>query len=160
MKISILRNHTSMSQEVYMVNQNDFHFWQTDGTPDYLLVNQSKCLGIRGRNNNFSGSCIVLKPARVVFSPLIPSLLAPCVHRRLDQQLLLHCVTVCTRWKWVIITRNLEQRETAICSGWMCGNCCWPFFLFPILASIHFCPRTAFAFYVASQEITNTLGRE
>lgn len=60
-----------------MVNQNDFHFWQTDGTPDYLLVNQSKCLGIRGRNNNFSGSCIVLKPARVVFSPLIPSLLAP-----------------------------------------------------------------------------------
>lgn len=67
MKISILRSHTSMSQEICVVNQNDFDFWQTDGTPDYLLVNQSKCLGIQGRNNNFSGNCIVLKPVRVGF---------------------------------------------------------------------------------------------
>lgn len=74
-KVSVLRNHTSMSQEVCMVNQNDSDFWQTDGTPDYLLVNKSKWLGIQGRNNIFSGNCIVLKPAGVFF-PLIPSLLA------------------------------------------------------------------------------------
>lgn len=62
-----------------MVNQNGSGFWQTDGTPDYLLVNQSKCLEIQGRNNNFSGNCIVWKAARVgvVLFLLIPSLLPP-----------------------------------------------------------------------------------
>jgi len=98
-----------------MVNQNDSDFWPTGATPDNLLVNQSKCLEIQGRNNNFSGNCIGVKPARVVFFP--------CVHYRLDQQLLLHCVMMCARWKWVIITRNLEQTETAVCVAG-CGNSC------------------------------------
>lgn len=54
-----------------MVYQNDSDFRQTDGTPDYLLVNQSNVLGIQGRNNfnSFSGNCIVLKLARVGFFP-------------------------------------------------------------------------------------------
>lgn len=106
-----------------MVNQNDAVFWQTDGTPDYLLMNQSKCLEIQGRNNSFSGNCIVLKPARVgvVFFSSDSKSPSSCVHYRLDQQLLLHCVTVCTRWKWVIITRNLEQRETKfVVAAWDC----------------------------------------
>lgn len=71
MKISILGNHTSMSQEVCVVSQNDYDFWQ-NGTTNYFLENQDKCLGTQGRKNDFSGNCIVLKPD-CVFSSLIPS---------------------------------------------------------------------------------------
>lgn len=94
-KISILRNHTSMSQEVCMVNQNNSDFWQkTDGTPDLPLSEPEQVLGD-------SGNCVVLKPARAVFwfgFFFPPSSKSPCscVHYWLDQQLL-HCVTVCAQ---------------------------------------------------------------
>lgn len=54
-----------------MVSQNDYDFWQ-NGTINYFLENQDKCLGTQGRKNDFSGNCIVLKPD-CVFSSLIPS---------------------------------------------------------------------------------------
>lgn len=54
-KISILENHTSMSQEVCVVSQNDYGFWH-NGTPNYFLENQDKCLGTQGRKNNLSGT--------------------------------------------------------------------------------------------------------
>lgn len=146
MKISILRNHTSMSQEICVVNQNDSDFWQTDGTPDYLLVNQSKCWGIQGRNNNFSGNCTVLKPVRVgFFFPLIPSFLAPLYTIGWTNNfccIVLQCAQGGNGWysqeTWS------KGRQQFVVAG--CGNCCWSFLFFPTLAPIRFYPRTAFAF--------------
>lgn len=69
-----------MSQEVCMVNQTILTSGKQTGLQIYLLVKQSKYLGIQGRNNSFSENYVVLKPARVLFfffRPLIPSLLAP-----------------------------------------------------------------------------------
>lgn len=114
MKISILGNHTSMSQEVCVVSQNDYDFWQ-NGTTNYFLENHDKCLGTQGRKNDFSGNCSF--ETRLCF--FLSNSKSSCVHYRLDQQLLLHYVTEWARCKWVLITRNWEQRETAVYSGLM-----------------------------------------
>lgn len=161
-KISILRNHTSMSQEVCMVNQTILTSGKQMGLQIYLLVKQSKYLGIQGRNNSFSENYVVLKPARVLFFfflPLNSKSPCSCVHYGLDQQLLC-CVTVCAEGGngWTSQETWSKGRQQFVVAG--CGNCCWPFLLFPTHPWIRFYPRTAFAFYVASQEITDTLRRE
>lgn len=56
-----------MSQEVCMVNQTILTSGKQMGLQIYLLVKQSKYLGIQGRNNSFSENYVVLKPARVLF---------------------------------------------------------------------------------------------
>lgn len=116
MKISILGNHQHESRG--LCGKPEWFSFLAKWDSKLLLSEPGQMLGNSGQEKLFFRELHSFE-TRLVFFLSNSKSTCSCVHYRLDQQLLLHYITVWARWKWVIITRNWEQRKTAVCNGLM-----------------------------------------